>query len=91
MALYQNPNLTKLVDEKWGPGADFSANGLVYLPNANVVTDGNMGSANSQCSKFVMNTLTTNGSVNLDMDQSIPACSALGLKQWTGTVVYLSN
>jgi Flp pilus assembly protein TadG len=91
VALYQNPNLTKLVDEKWGPGADFSANGLVYLPNANVVTDGNMGSANSQCSKFVMNTLTTNGSVNLDMDQSIPACSALGLKQWTGIVVYLSN
>ena len=91
VALYQDPKLTNAVDERWGPGADFSANGLVYLPNANVVTDGNMGSANSQCSKFVMNTLTTNGSVNLDMDQSIPACSSLGLKQWSGSVVYLSK
>ena len=91
VSLYQDPKLTNSVDEKWGPGANFSANGLVYLPNANVVTDGNMGSTNSQCSKFVMNTLTTNGSVNLDMDQSVPACSALGLKQWSGTTVYLSK
>jgi hypothetical protein len=38
-----------------------------------------------------MNTLTTNGSVDLNMDQTLAACSALGLKQWTGTVVYPSK
>ncbi len=90
VAVYQDPALTN-VNETWGPGANFSADGLVYMPNANVVTDGNMGSPNSQCSKFVMNTLTTNGSVDLNMDQTLAACSAIGLKQWTGIVVYLSK
>jgi hypothetical protein len=89
VALYQDPNLTFKVDNKWGPGANFNADGLVYLPKSNVVTDGNTGSNNAKCSKFVMNTFTTNGSVDLNMQQAAVACSALGLKQWGGITVRL--
>jgi hypothetical protein len=87
VALYLDPKLTKDVDNKWGPGADFDADGLVYLGNSNVVTDGNTSSANSKCTKFVMNGFTTNGSVKLDFAQQ--NCAALGLKQWGGIVVQL--
>jgi hypothetical protein len=87
VALYQDPKLTNNVDARWGPGATFSADGLVYLGNTNVVTDGNTSSNNSKCSKFVMNTFTTNGSVKLDFAQS--NCAALGLKQWSGRPVRL--
>ena len=89
VALYQDPKLTKNVDNKWGPGATFSADGLVYLGNSNVVTDGNTASSNAKCSKFVMNRFTTNGSVDLDFNQSVAACAAIGLKQWGGVVVHL--
>lgn len=91
VALYQDPKLTYKVNDSWGPGANFNADGLVYLGNANVVTDGNTGSSNSKCSKFVMNSFTTNGSVNLDLDQQANACSALGLKEWGGIVVHLTK
>ena len=91
VALYQDPALTNNVDNKWGPGASFSADGLVYLGNSNVVTDGNTSSSNAQCSKFVMNSFVTNGKVNLDFDQSVATCSAIGLKQWGGIVVHLMN
>ena len=91
VALYQDPKLTYQVDDRWGPGADFNADGLVYLGNANIVTDGNTGSNNSQCSKFVMNSFTTNGHVNLDLQQQYSACSAIGLKQWNGIIVHLTN
>src|SRR5262245_28062568 len=68
VAVYLDPKLTtpNNVDNKWGPGADFDADGLVYLGTSNVVTDGNTSSSNSKCTKFVMNGLTTNGSVKLD-------------------------
>lgn len=89
VALYQDPKLTKSVDNKWGPGADFNADGLVYLGNSNVVTDGNTASSNAKCSKFVMNSFTTNGKVSLNFDQSIASCAAIGLKQWGGVVVHL--
>ena len=91
VAMYQDPKLTDQVDDKWGPGATFNADGLVYLGNANVVTDGNTGSSNSKCSKFVMNTFTTNGHVDLDLQQQVSACSAIGLKQWSGVVVHLTR
>jgi hypothetical protein len=87
VALYQDPKLTYQVDDKWGPGASFNADGLVYLGNANVVTDGNTSSSNSKCTKFVMNQFTTNGSVDLNMAQT--NCAAVGLKQWGGVVVHL--
>jgi hypothetical protein len=89
VAFYQDPALTNQVDNRWGPGATFSADGLVYLGNSNVVTDGNTGSNNSLCSKFVMNSFTTNGHVELDLQQQVSACSAIGLKQWAGVVVHL--
>jgi hypothetical protein len=87
VSLYLDPALTKFVDNKWGPGASFSADGLVYLGNSNVVTDGNTSSANSKCTKFVMNSFTTNGSVRLDFAQQ--NCTAIGLKQWDGVLVHL--
>ena len=87
VAIYLDPKLTKDVDNKWGPGAAFFADGLVYLGNSNVVTDGNTASANSRCTKFVMNSFVTNGSVRLDFAQQ--NCQSLGLKQWDGIFVHL--
>jgi Flp pilus assembly protein TadG len=87
VSLYLDPKLTKNVDNAWGPGADFNADGLVYLGTSNVVTDGNTASANSKCTKFVMNSFVTNGAVKLDFAQQ--NCAALGLKQWGGIVVHL--
>jgi Flp pilus assembly protein TadG len=89
VALYLDPKLTKDINNKWGPGASFSADGLVYLGNSNVVTDGNTQSSNAKCSKFVMNQFTTNGHVNLDFDQTVETCAAIGLKQWGGIIVHL--
>jgi len=89
VALYLDPKLTKNVGNAWGPGAEFNADGLVYLGNSNVVTDGNTASNNSKCTKFVMNNFTTNGRVNLDFSQN--NCAAIGLKQWTGIAVHLTK
>ena len=91
VALFQDPKLTNNVDNKWGPGASFSADGLVYLGKSNVVTDGNTSSSNAKCSKFVMNSFRTNGSVNLDFNQTVASCAAIGLKQWGGIVVQLTK
>ena len=87
VSLYLDPKLTKDVNNKWGPGAAFHADGLVYLGSSNVVTDGNTASANSKCTKFVMNSFVTNGSVRLDFTQQ--DCKGLGLKQWEGILVHL--
>jgi hypothetical protein len=87
VSLYLDPKLTKDVDNTWGPGATFNADGLVYLGNSNVVTDGDTASANSKCSKFVMNSFTTNGHVELNFAQL--NCAAIGLKQWDGIIVHL--
>jgi len=87
VSLYLDPKLTKDVNNKWGPGAEFDADGLVYLGNSNVVTDGNTASANSKCTKFVMNNFVTNGSVRLDFTQQ--NCKGMGLKQWDGILVHL--
>jgi Putative Flp pilus-assembly TadE/G-like len=91
VSVYEDPKLTYNVDNKWGPGATFNADGLVYLGNSNVVTDGNTGSNNSQCSKFVFNSFTTNGAVDLELQQQTSACAAIGLKQWNGIVVHLTQ
>jgi hypothetical protein len=89
VAVYLDPRLTRTVDNSWGPGASFNADGLVYLGNSNVVTDGNTASANSKCTKFVMNSFVTNGSVTLDFAQQ--NCAVIGLKQWGGIVVHLTR
>ena len=89
ISLYQDPALTKNVDDTWGPGATFNADGVVYLPNANVTTHGNSASNNSQCTKFVVGTLTTDGSINLNFSQTDSGCSSLGMKQWSDIPVHL--
>lgn len=91
VAMFLDPALTKDVHNRWGPGASFSADGLVYLGNSNVVTDGNTSSSNAKCSKFVMNQFTTNGHVNLDFNQTVASCAAIGLKQWGGIIVHLMH
>ena len=91
VALYQDPKLTYQVDNRWGPGATFNADGLVYLGKSNVVTDGNTSSSNAKCSKFVMNSFTTNGRVDLNLQQGVDACASIGLKQWGGIIVHLIN
>jgi hypothetical protein len=89
VAIYQDPALTYQVDDSWGSGAEFNAEGLVYLGNSNVVTNGNMSSSNSKCTKFVMNSLTTNGHVDLNFTQA--DCAAIGMKQWGGVTVHLTR
>jgi Flp pilus assembly protein TadG len=89
VALYLDPGITNNVDNTWGSGAQFNADGLVYLGNSNVVTDGNTSSTNSKCTKFVMNSFTTNGHVDLTFTQS--DCAAIGLKQWGGITVHLTQ
>jgi hypothetical protein len=56
-----------------------------------MVTDGNTTSSNAKSSKFVMNSFVTNGKVELDFDQSVASCAAIGLKQWSGIVVQLKS
>ena len=91
IALYQDPKLTVSVDESWGPGATFNADGVVYLPHANVVIHGSSGSNNSRCTKLVVNSFTTNGSVNLNFAQTNSGCTSLGMKQWTDTPIHLAQ
>jgi Flp pilus assembly protein TadG len=91
VALYQDPSLTNGVDDSWGPGATFNADGVVYLPKANVTTKGNSASNNSSCTVFVTNTFTTNGSINLTFSQTTNGCSNLSVKQYTGTGASLTQ
>ena len=88
VSLFLDPKLTKDVDNNWGPGAVLNADGLVYLGTSDVVTRGNAGSGNSQCTKFVTNSFVTNGAVDLDFSQK--DCAVATLKQWGGsTIVHL--
>jgi hypothetical protein len=80
IAVYQDPALTYRVDSTWGPGATFSADGVVYMPNANLSLGGNASSASVGCTKIVGNTITMGGAV--DVRQSPAACDSLGVKQW---------
>lgn len=81
ISIYQNPALTNGVDADWGPGATLIADGIVYLPNADLTLRGNAKSSATACSKLVVNTLTVNGSV--DMNHVGSTCSSLGVKQWS--------
>jgi hypothetical protein len=53
-------------------------------PRDSAITTSN----NSPCSKFVMNSSTTNGRADLDMQRQAAARDAIGLKQWAGVVVH---
>lgn len=90
VSLYQDPALTNGVDNDWGPAATFNADGVVYLPNSNVVMRGSGASNLDGCSKIVANSFRTNGSVNLNYSQSVAACEALGVKQWAETEPFIS-
>jgi hypothetical protein len=89
VSLYLDPKLTNTVDNTWGPGAALNADGLVYLGTSNVTTNGNAASGNSKCTKFVVNSLRTNGSINLNFAQQ--NCAAIGLKQAAGILDHLIN
>jgi Flp pilus assembly protein TadG len=91
VSLYQDPALTSNVDDTWGPGATFNADGVVYLPYANLIIHGSSASNNAQCTKIVVNTFTTDGSVNLNFAQTTIGCTSLGMKQWTDTPVHLAQ
>ena len=91
VSLYQDPNQTTAVNNSWGPGATLNLDGIAYLPYANLTTKGNSASSNSQCSKIVLNTLTTNGSINLSFAHTSAGCATLGVKQYAGTGVRLTQ
>jgi Flp pilus assembly protein TadG len=91
VSLYQDPALTSNVSDTWGPGATFNADGVVYLPYSNLVIHGSSASNNSQCTKIVVNTFTTDGSVNLNFAQTQSGCTSLAMKQWTDTPVHLAQ
>jgi hypothetical protein len=38
-----------------------------------------------------MNSFVTNGTVNLDFNQTVASCAAIGLKQWAGITVRLTQ
>lgn len=65
VALYQDP-ATKTATDNWGPGAELDAVGLVYLGNSNVSAHGITKTSNAKCTKFVMNTMTYNGNIDLN-------------------------
>ena len=88
-SLYQDPALTNGINNTWGPGANFFADGIVYLPKSNVVMSGNAASSNQHCTKIVANTFTTNGSVNLDFAQNEQSCIDLGVRRWSDVKVHL--
>lgn len=89
VSIYQDPSLTNAVDDDWGPGATLNIDGLVYLPHANVKIHGNPSSNSPSCAKLVVNTLTSDGSVNLN--QTAQGCSNLGVQQWTESALRIVN
>jgi Flp pilus assembly protein TadG len=91
VAIYQNPNQTTNVSSRWGPGATFNADGLVYLPAADITASGIAASGNYQCSKVVTHTFDTNGNVNLNFAQTNGGCGTIGLKQWTEVPLHLTQ
>lgn len=90
ISLYQDPRQTTDASDDWGPGATLNADGVVYLPYANVTMHGSGASNNSKCTKIVADTFTTNGSVALNFSQS-SGCTTLGVKQWTPVPIHLAQ
>jgi hypothetical protein len=89
ISLYQDPVMTN-VDNNWGPGATFNADGIVYLPNSDVELQGVAASGNTyKCSKFVTKSFTTKGSVSLNFSQVKEGCEIIGMKQWADIPIHL--
>jgi Flp pilus assembly protein TadG len=90
ISMYQNPVMMTNVDNDWGPGATFNADGIVYLPNSDVELQGVAASGNTyKCSKFVTKSFTTKGSVNLNFSQIKVGCEIIGMKQWADIPIHL--
>lgn len=87
LSLYQDPSLTKSVDNDWGPGTNLVVDGIVYLPNSHVTIRGASASNISRCTKIVVNRFTLNGSV--DFVQTEQGCTNLGVKKWSDVKVHL--
>ena len=82
ISLYQDPALTNGVDNDWGPGATFNIDGVVYLPQSDVLMRGVSGSGLSGCTKMIVNTLRTNGAVDIAFHQDEKVCAQLGVNRW---------
>lgn len=82
ISLYQDPALTLGVDHNWGPAATFNPDGVVYMPNSNLLMRGNSASGLSGCTKFVVNSLRTNGAVSLQYTQNASVCADLGVDRF---------
>lgn len=82
ISLYQDPALTLGVDHNWGPAATFNPDGVVYMPNSNLLMRGNSGSGLSGCTKVVVRTLRTNGAVDLQYTQNAGVCADLGVDRF---------
>ena len=91
VSLYQDPILTNGVDHDWGPAATLDPDGVIYLPNSELVMRGNSASSVNGCTKVVVNSFTTNGAVNLSYRQNQNTCDSLGVSQWFETEPYLSH
>lgn len=91
VSIYQDPSLTRNVDNTWGPSATFNADGVVYLPNSNMLMRGIAGSADYHCTKVVTNSLLTDGAVDFNFQQNRDGCTAIGMKQWTDVPVHLTQ
>jgi Flp pilus assembly protein TadG len=89
VSLYQDPSLTNRIDDVWGPGATLIADGVIYLPNANVTMKGIANSNNVGCTVLVAGTFTSNGNVSLK--QTASGCATLRVDQYTGSAAYLTQ
>ena len=63
----------------------------MYLPYASLVIHGSSASNNSLCTKIVVNTFTTDGTVNLNFSQTSNGCTSLGMKQWTDAPIHIAQ
>lgn len=92
ISLYQDPIITVAnAANNWGPGATFTTDGIVYLPNSDVETQGIAGSGNYKCTKIVTRTFTTKGSVALNFSQLKAGCEAISMKQWADIPIHIVN
>jgi hypothetical protein len=91
IAMYRDPSLTRNVQDNWGPGATFNADGVVYLPNTDLQMRGIAGSGNSRCTKFVTRTFETHGSVTLDFAHNQDGCKNVHMHRWADVPAHLTH
>ena len=87
ISVYQDPSISTNVDMVWGPAASFDADGIVYFGNASLTMNGNASSSESQCTKIVVNQLTSNGNIDFKYSQTTTACSNLAVTQYVSPPV----